>query len=315
LDKPIILPPPGRPFILPSPTDISTRRFSLEYWCKERANEFILVNGWKVDDEERLKIAKAVSVGAQRAALVLMRRKKGDFSPNSLDYDVTRPVDPSAPRKPREPVTFKSLLEGWAAEKRPTVKTIYRWNRVIEQLGDFVGHKDAARLTADDLLRWKAALLEAGLRTKTIRDSKIAPLRAILQWGVDNRKLAANLASGIVVDARAKANERIRGFTDDEAVLILQHASKEHDPVKRCGARLSEVCQLRTEDIFENGNLWCVKFDPAAGSLKNQNSERAIPLHPAIIEAGFLQFVESAGLYRLCLIRTDDAPNPAGQWK
>jgi hypothetical protein len=41
----------------------------------------------------------------------------------------------------------------------------------------------------EDLVRWKAVLLEAGLRTKTIRDSKIAPLRAILQRGVDNRKI------------------------------------------------------------------------------------------------------------------------------
>ena len=46
--------------------------------------------------------------------------------------------------------------------------------------------------------------------------SKIAPLRAILQWGVDNRKLAANPASRIVVDVRAKIGERIRGFTDEE---------------------------------------------------------------------------------------------------
>ena len=57
---------------------------------------------------------------------------------------------------------------------------------MLEQLGTFIGHNDAARLTPDNLLQWKAGLLEAGLRTKTIRDSKIAPLRAILQWGVDN---------------------------------------------------------------------------------------------------------------------------------
>jgi len=38
-----------------------------------------------------------------------------------------------------------------------------------------------------------------------------------------------------------------------------------------------------------------MKFDPEAGSLKNQNSERAIPLHPAITESGFLKFVKAAG--------------------
>jgi integrase len=37
-----------------------------------------------------------------------------------------------------------------------------------------------------------------------------------------------------------------------------------------------------------------MKFDAEAGSLKNENSERAVPLHPAIIESGFLQFVAAA---------------------
>ena len=200
-------------------------------------------------------------------------------------------------------VILASLLDGWAAEKRPTEKTIYSWKRILEQLGKFVGHNDAARLTPDDLLRWKGAFVEAGLRAKTIRDSKIAPVRAILQWGVDNRKLAANPASRIVVDVRAKAKERIRGFTDEEAALILQYAVKDLDPIRRwvpllcaySGARLSEICQLRAEDIFKQGGVWCMKFDPNAGSLKNENSERATPLHPAITDSGFLQFVTSAG--------------------
>ena len=33
-----------------------------------------------------------------------------------------------------------------------------------------------------------------------------------------------------------------------------------------------------------------MKFDPEAGSLKTSGSERIIPLHPALIETGFLKF-------------------------
>ena len=97
--------------------------------------------------------------------------------------------------------------------------------------------------------------------------------------------------------------ERIRGFTEEEAGLILQHAAREQDPVRRwvpllcaySGARLSEVCQLRVKDIFQQGEIWCMKFDPEAGSLKNENSERAVPLHPAIVASGFLKFVKAIG--------------------
>jgi integrase len=281
----------------------SVRQTILESWCRARADELISVNGLKVDNENRLKIAKAISVGAQRAVMALKRLAKGDFSPDSPAPLSTRAAGMSALDQPSKPVTLESLLDGWATEKRPTEKTIYSWKRVLDQLVEFIGHQDAARLTPDDLLGWKAALLEAGLRTKTIRDSKLAPIRAILQWGVDNRKLATNPASRIVVDVRAKISERIRGFTNGEAAQILRHAAKEQDPVKRwlpllcaySGARLSEVCQLRADDVFKQGEVWCIKFDPEAGSLKNPNSERAIPLHPAIIESGFLQFVKAAG--------------------
>lgn len=123
-----------------------------------------------------------------------------------------------------------------------------------------------------------------------------------MQWGVDNGKLTDNPASRVVVDVRAKVSERIRGFTEDEAALILKAAQKELDPAKRwipllcaySGARISEVCQLRNKDVLQIEGLWCMRFAPEAGSLKNENSERAVPLHPAITDAGFLKFVNAA---------------------
>jgi integrase len=127
----------------------------------------------------------------------------------------------------------------------------------LDQLQSFVGHDDAARLTPEELLAWKAALLEHGLRTKTIRGSKLAPLRAILQWGVDNRKLPSNPAARIQIDVRKKITESIRGFTEEEAARILHRAAEASDPLWRwiplicaySGARLSEVCQPRKQDV------------------------------------------------------------------
>ena len=37
--------------------------------------------------------------------------------------------------------------------------------------------------------------------------------------------------------------------------------------------------------------IWSTKIVPEAGSLKTAGSERVVPLHPAVLEAGFLQFV------------------------
>jgi integrase len=267
-------------------------------WCHQRAGEYAAVFGLRVDDDDLLKIAKAIGVGAQKAALTLKRQAKGDFSPEG--WLAASPQAASSVSSVK-PVAFQVLLEGWAAEKQPTQKTISSWTHVLEQFGSFIGHNEATRVTPEDLLRWKAALLDAGLRTKTIRDSKIAPIRAVLQWGVDNRTILTNPAARVVIDIRGKMSERIRGFTDEEAALILRQAAGEPGPVRRwlpllcaySGARISEVCQLRGEDIIQQAGIWCMKFDPAAGTLKKINSERAVPLHPAIIASGFLEFVAS----------------------
>jgi hypothetical protein len=87
---------------------------------------------------------------------------------------------------------------------------------------------------------------------------------------------------------------------------VLRAALKESDGVRRwvpwlcaySGARLSEVCQLRAEDVVQVDGVWCLKLDPEAGSLKTRSSERAIPLHRAVIDSGFLGFVQSVGWAR-----------------
>jgi hypothetical protein len=75
------------------------------------------------------------------------------------------------------------LVKGWAAERRPVAKTQYEWSRVVRQLETYLGHDNALRLTADTLIDWKRSMVDEGLRSKTIQDSKLAPVRAILQWG------------------------------------------------------------------------------------------------------------------------------------
>jgi hypothetical protein len=63
------------------------------------------------------------------------------------------------------------------------------------------------RLAADNLIAWKAAMIEQGRRPKTIRDAKLAPVRAILQWAVDNRRLPGNPAARITIDIRVRAGK------------------------------------------------------------------------------------------------------------
>jgi hypothetical protein len=187
----------------------------------------------------------------QTAALKLNRITDGHYDGVRSGPDLAEGFGASNSTEHKE-VKFDELFVGWNREKRPGEKTGYSWKRVLDQLGLFVGHRDANRLTAEDIVRWKNALIETGTKGKTIRDSKIAPIRAILQWGVDNRLLKANVAHRVTVNAKPKIAERIRGYTDEEASLVLSAALREKDALRRwvpwlcaySGARISEICQL-----------------------------------------------------------------------
>ena len=192
------------------------------------------------------------------------------------------------------------MVAGWIKEKQPTEKTAYSWTRVVDELQKFLGYDDAQRMSSDDLVRWKTSLIERELSTKTIRDGKIAPVRAILQWGLDNRHISANVAERLTVKVKIKPGSKRRGFTDEEAKLVLQTAALEEVLSVRwvpwicayTGARVSEICQLRSQDVFDQDGIWLIRITGEAGSTKNENSERVVPLHKALLDEGFLAFAK-----------------------
>jgi integrase len=276
--------------------DEDSRQISgMEKWCFEIADECLIAHGLRVNEAGRRVLAGAVAAALQRASVTLASLSKGSVP--SVNFFSSATVQ--LPVVSRQPVAFKQLVDGWAAERRPVAKTQYEWSRVVRQLEAYLGHSDAHKLTGENLIEWKNSMIEAGLRPKTIQDAKLAPLRAILQWGVQNKLISTNPADGISLNVKSKQGEKKRSFTDAEAKLILGAALAEKDPVRRwvpwigaySGARVSEICQLRAEDVLQIEDIWCMKLDPEAGSLKTSGSERIIPLHPALIENGFLKFV------------------------
>jgi integrase len=60
------------------------------------------------------------------------------------------------------------------------------------------------------------------------------------------------------------------------------------------GMRLNEICQLYCDDVRQLDGIWCIKVDDDKGDkeLKNEASLRMIPIHPKLISAGFLEYVE-----------------------
>lgn len=165
--------------------------------------------------------------------------------------------------------------------------------------------RDPALVTAENIIAWKDSLVASGRSPKTISDSDLACVRALYRYGVRNRLLKSNPAEGVRVAVRKRAGERMLPYEDAEIARLLSIASRETAPARRwlpwlavlTGARIGELAQAWGSQVREIDGIWTLKIEPSpdGGSLKNEGSERTVPLHPALIEAGFIVFAQGRG--------------------
>jgi integrase len=145
-----------------------------------------------------------------------------------------------------------------------------------------------------------------GLAPNTVA-SYMQNFSAMLRWAEDwGAKVATR---GLVRTRKAKVKRR-RFYPEELRKLFAAlEPFRSSDPTKYwvpalalfTGARAGEICQLRVEDIEDVDGIRCLnlsEFDSDGRRvedkhLKTSASERYVPLHSALIQAGFLDFVEA----------------------
>ncbi|MGO4441480.1 tyrosine-type recombinase/integrase [Rhizobium sp. RAF56] len=212
------------------------------------------------------------------------------------------------------PLTFNRYLaelrangKGDGAEKR--------WRPIIDDLIRFTKTADAKKLKKKMLIEWKDAKIVA-LSRRTVRDVYLTAVNAVLNWAVSNDLLDANPAKDIKLKVAPKVLNRPKGFTREEATAVLNfamaytppHSDNPQTPEKPStsaakkwaplicvftGSRISEVTQVRKEDVREENGIHYIRITPDAGRVKNRKY-RDVPLHRQIIEKGFLDFVAAS---------------------
>lgn len=201
--------------------------------------------------------------------------------------------------------TLTEAYEAWRTEARPSPSTVSSWKGHLRSLQQFLGHEQISRLSKHDVVAWKDKLVQDGMSAKTINDGHLAFIKRLLGFEVANHRLAANVAEKITVSTRGRAGESQLPYSTEEAGLLLKLAMLEKSPARKwlpwlaalSGSRVGEVAQLWGSRILQYEDGWYMAIRPAedGGRLKNKWSERDTPIHPAIIEAGFLDFVRRRG--------------------
>jgi integrase len=212
----------------------------------------------------------------------------------------TNPISYHAPTPSDSPYKFSELIEDWALERDPKRKTRDEFESKITKLIAHLGHDNAAQVKDTDLISWKQKLLASGASHKTI-ENYLMVIKTLFNFAKKNKKIPTNPA--LEVSFQAKRRQKQLGYDDADAKKILLVARGETQPHRRwvawiaafSGARLEEICGANVADVYEFGGVWCldIRLDNRGkdGSLKNLGSERKVPLHPAVIDEGFLGYV------------------------
>lgn len=220
----------------------------------------------------------------------------------------TRPQTTAPAPAERTLPGLRVAFEVYAAEAELAAATYKRWAPVISIFVVFLGHDEPARISRADVTGWKDSLLGEGRSTRTVRDVYLASVRATLQYAVDQGHIAENPADRVKVRVRKALNDRDKGFDSKEAATILaatlqlasDRTSSEMAAARRwvpwicayTGARVNEITCLSGRDIVDRNGIKMIRVRAETNKTRNA---RHVPLHPHIVEQGFLDYARSRG--------------------
>lgn len=211
-------------------------------------------------------------------------------------------------------LSWSSLVERWAKERKPTPKTKAAHLAVAREFAELAGVDQVSKSSKSDVLNFKVALLDRSITPSNLR-TKLSRLRTLANYAFENDLIGAKITEGV---RAPKPKEKTRVSFDDDALgkLFGGPVHKDgHRPVQGrgeaaywvplialyTGARLEEIAGLLVTDLTQLGysdgeadaKAWFFRFasDPDRNrSLKNEESERLVPVHPELIRLGLIEY-------------------------
>ncbi|MBS0240343.1 MAG: site-specific integrase [Proteobacteria bacterium] len=301
-----------------------------------RVDAFLLGKGLRIDTNSTEMLLRECAKARLEGIESQLRNAKGDYSPDPKAGRFPPSLDlTQAGAASDKGLTLDALFKKWRdhPENKRTVSqaTVRAYDRAFRALDAFVAEKrsvppltiPAASITRAEIQQFAERRLDDGTSITTVNDGDLAALKSILGWAVKRGLMTGNAADGIRFkeDKKGKRPTGKTGFTEEEAIAILRHAlahrgsgreSAKMEAAKRwvpwlqaySGTRVGEMGQLRRQDIRLHNGRWALEVTPDAGKQKRGNAW-LIPLHPHLLELGFVEFVKAAPAGHLFI-----TPNP-----
>jgi integrase len=285
---------------------------------QDEVNEFLKSRGLNLKGAKLDSFVDAYLGAKEQAAELLKRYADKDYGE---DEKADRFGDPKVLTNDGK-VAAMEMFNLYADDAQLDRKTRVSWGNKIQSLIKSAGHDDLARLTLIQVNEWKDKLLvtkkrqskkdrlarkaEENLDRKTIRNSYIAAVKATLNYAKQQNKISANVATEVSVRVLKKKKQREKGFTKEEAQLILRATtaspqadiSPEYAKARRwvpwicayTGARVNEITQLLPTDFHVQDGINYIRIDAEASKTGDY---RLVPLHDDLIDQGLLKYKDS----------------------
>jgi integrase len=300
----------------------------LEALLGEKVDRLLLAKGIaEVDAETRPTLLKCFLQAIRQAVGVRQREADGDYSPDPMASRFPEWVAPaSSSSLSPSSLALPALLDLWWTEARALGRKEGTYQNYAHGVRAFcrhlaaVGKSDAAAgVTPADVVAFKAWRL-ATISSQTgrplspggIRGNELGGLRTIFAFGVRDKLLPTNPVLGVTFPRiTAAPRSRTKSFTDAEAIALLRQATNTKRKVREracttaarrwlpwllayTGARVGEMGQLRKEHVRQEGLHWVLTITPEGSGTVKDNKVRKVPLHPHLIEQGFVEFLKAA---------------------
>lgn len=234
--------------------------------------------------------------------------------------------------KPGDGLGFLETFEAYLREQQPRAKTAGEFRKSVTDFlslhGGDIGIRDIARSHIVDfktLLMGKPKrvadkrrklgfreLIEAAkdqdvdkISNATV-NKQLVPIHAVLEYAVQHGAIDANPAVGVKAARSKQTKQKRLPYSGDDLKRIFS-SPVWSDPKSRrderfwlpllglfTGARLEELAQLYVSDVHEQYAIHYLNIAEIEElqSVKNLASIRRVPVHPKLIEVGFLEYVK-----------------------
>lgn len=219
--------------------------------------------------------------------------------------------------------TFAKYIKYQSKEDNWKKDTLDLNIRVFKLLDMYFKNKSLKDIKFEDLIDFRDILFEIPLSYTTKNFFKGKDLDFIINNNDDYEKLSNNVIHKYIIrvnqyfdymyklDYIVKIDFKIpnidpkgkkrQNYTNEEIQKIsdlMKNDTKENQFIASIatyqGMRLKEITQLKREDIIEIGDIYCISININDDkTTKTDTSIRTIPIHPKLIELGFLEFVNS----------------------